>query len=139
MHGAPDSRRTMTAGARDPPNHLCGVTDMDSDDRRWPNIRRRVTTVSMIIVIGAASTPFAAQWFNYPSPRAPRTANGDVDLAAAAPRLATGQPDLSGVWMTAEPACVIRGTVPLSELRTLLPPSRTCPPRTASFSRHSIN
>ena len=41
--------------------------------------------------------------------------------------------------MTAEPACVIRGTLPLSELLKLLPPSRKCPPRTASFSRQSFN
>ena len=41
--------------------------------------------------------------------------------------------------MTAEPLCVIRGTAPISELLKLNPPSRQCPPRTASFSRQSIN
>jgi hypothetical protein len=41
--------------------------------------------------------------------------------------------------MTAEPACVIRGTLPVSELLKLIPPGRKCPPRTASFSRQSIN
>jgi len=41
--------------------------------------------------------------------------------------------------MTAEPLCVIRGTAPISELLKMNPPSRTCPPRTASFSRQSIN
>jgi hypothetical protein len=92
-----------------------------------------------ILLIPALSAALGAQWFKVPSPRAPRTANGEVDLTAAAPRLANGRPDLSGVWMTAEPLCVIRGTAPISELLKLNPPSRKCPPRTASFSRQSIN
>ena len=41
--------------------------------------------------------------------------------------------------MTAEPLCVIRGTAPTSEVLKLNPPSRKCPPTTASFSRQSIN
>jgi hypothetical protein len=99
---------------------------------------RALIALAMALVIAASESP-AAQWFNYPSPRAPRTATGEVNLAAPAPRLANGKPDLSGVWMAAEPACVIRGTAPVSELLKLMPPSRTCPPRTASFSRQSIN
>ena len=75
-----------------------------------------------IAVIVGVLAPLNAQWFTYPSSRAPRTASGSVDLSAAAPRLTNGQPDLSGVWMTAEPACVIRGTAPVSELRKLIPP-----------------
>ena len=41
--------------------------------------------------------------------------------------------------MTGEPACVIRGTAPLSDLLKLIPRERTCPARTASFSRQSFN
>jgi hypothetical protein len=104
-----------------------------------PGIRQRLITVAAVVIMSGASGSLGAQWFNYPSPGAPRTVNGEVDLAAAAPRLANGKPDLSGVWMTAEPACVIRGVLTLSELRKLLPPSLKCPPRTASFSRQSIN
>jgi hypothetical protein len=97
-----------------------------------------MATLAIIVIVGAWGS-LGAQWFKYPSPRAPRTANGDVDLTAAAPRLANGRPDLSGVWMTAEPACVIRGTLPVSELLKIIPASKKCPPRTASFSRQSFN
>ena len=107
--------------------------------RAWPHIETGVRTLLMIVVFVGASGSIGAQWFKVPSPRAPRTANGEVDLTAATPRLANGRPDLSGVWMTAEPLCVIRGTAPISELLKMNPPSRTCPPRTASFSRQSIN
>jgi hypothetical protein len=96
-------------------------------------------TILVTAFVAAAPGSIAAQWFDYPSPHAPRTPEGKVDLGAPAPRMPNGKPDLSGVWMTAEPACVIRGTAPVSELLKMIPPSRTCPVRTASFSRQSIN
>ena len=110
---------------------------MTRENLRWPHPRTRALAVLAIVVLAGASG--AAQWFNYPSPGAPRTSSGQVDLSAPAPRLVNGRPDLSGVWMTAEPACVIRGTAPVSELLKLIPRSLKCPPRTASFSRQSIN
>jgi hypothetical protein len=97
-----------------------------------------MTTLAIIVIVGGSGS-LGAQWFKYPSPRAPRAANGEVDLTAATPRLANGRADLSGVWMTAEPACVIRGTLPVSELLKIIPASKKCPPRTASFSRQSFN
>ena len=112
---------------------------MEYEKLTWPQTRRMAMTVFLLIVTAGASGSLGAQWFTYPSPHAPRTPNGEVDLSAPAPRLANGKPDLSGVWMTAEPACVVRGVLPVSELLKLIPPERTCPPRTASFSRQSIN
>jgi len=41
------------------------------------------------------------QWLNYPTPGAPRGADGKPNLSAKTPRAANGKPDLSGVWRTA--------------------------------------
>jgi len=105
----------------------------------WRDIQTWVRSIVAGVIFAGAPVSLGAQWFTVPSPRAPRTAAGAVDLNAATPRLANGRPDLSGVWMTAEPLCVIRGTAPIAELLKMNPPSRSCPPRTASFSRQSIN
>lgn len=50
------------------------------------------------ILIAALCAPLSAQWFNYPTPGTPRTANGKPDLSAPAPHTKDGHPDLSGVW-----------------------------------------
>ena len=49
-------------------------------------------------ILLALSSSLYAQWSPYVSRKAPRTADGKVDLGAPAPRTAQGKPDLSGLW-----------------------------------------
>src|SRR6185437_10323638 len=58
-------------------------------------IRSRLVAVMLTCAIGG---PLSAQWFHYPTPGVPRTADGKPNLAAPAPRAPDGHPDLSGVW-----------------------------------------
>ena len=44
------------------------------------------------------SLPLAAQWPSFEAKRAPRQADGTVELKAPAPVAADGHPDLSGLW-----------------------------------------
>jgi hypothetical protein len=46
-----------------------------------------------------ASTSLLAQWIYVPTAGAPRV-DGKVDMAAPAPRLPNGKPDLSGIWIS---------------------------------------
>jgi len=51
------------------------------------------------LVIYLSALPLQAQWLNYPTAGIPRTRDGKPNLAAPAPKLADGTPDLSGIWM----------------------------------------
>ena len=57
--------------------------------------------VAIAAVITASSPILSAQWPAYPTPRVPRTPDGQPNLAAPAPRTADGKPDLSGIWRVA--------------------------------------
>src|SRR5437762_8896491 len=46
--------------------------------------------------------PLKAQWFDYPTRGAPRTADGKPALNAPAPRTADGKPNFSGMWRAAD-------------------------------------
>ena len=53
----------------------------------------RIFAMTLVMAI-----PAVAQWMNQPTPGIPRTADGKPNLAAPAPKLANGHPDLSGLW-----------------------------------------
>ena len=55
------------------------------------------------LTVAGACVCAQAQWLNQPTPGAPRTPDGKVNMTGPAPRL-DGKPDLSGVWQVeAEP------------------------------------
>ena len=55
-------------------------------------------TLALVLVLFAV-VPLKAQWFQYPTPGIPRTADGKADLSAPTPRTPDGKPDLSGIWV----------------------------------------
>jgi len=73
--------------------------------------------ISSILACGPAANA-VAQWFDYPTARVPRTADGKPDLTAPAPRGTDGKPDLSGIWFSAEllPECSEKDCVPQMNL-----------------------
>jgi hypothetical protein len=56
-------------------------------------------SISVGVILLLFATQAAAQWATFPDRAVRRTADGDPNLTARAPRAARGRPDLSGVWL----------------------------------------
>ncbi len=65
---------------------------------------RRASNVLVLVFIAVVSVPVlvAGQWIHYQATGVPRNADGSPNLAAPAPRLPDGHPDLSGTWHAAQ-------------------------------------
>ena len=62
---------------------------------------RRLLWIAIMLTGACLSTQ--AQWLNQPTPGAPRTPDGKVNMTGPVPRM-NGKPDLSGIWQVeAEP------------------------------------
>src|SRR5262245_4822957 len=60
----------------------------------------RLGLAGVLAQILLVTTSLSAQWPSYPTPGAPRTPNGKVQLDAPTPKTRDGHPDLSGLWET---------------------------------------
>jgi hypothetical protein len=65
------------------------------------SIRSGTSAIAAVATATLLALAAPAQWFKYPTPGIPRTADGKPDLSGPAPRMADGKPDLSGLWQPA--------------------------------------
>jgi hypothetical protein len=61
-------------------------------------LMNRLFTAGVVALLLALAPSLAAQWPRYQVPGVPRTADGQADVNAPAPRAPDGKPDLSGIW-----------------------------------------
>jgi hypothetical protein len=57
----------------------------------------RCARIGAVVLLAAPS--LSAQWPSFPTPGAPRTADGTPNLTGPTPRTADGKPDLAGNWI----------------------------------------
>ena len=92
----------------------------------------------LMIVVSASGRNARAQWFKSESARAAGRERRGRPLGGGS---ATGEWKTGLVGRVDDRGACLRDSrhAPMSELLKLMPRSRKCPPRTASFSRQSIN
>jgi hypothetical protein len=61
-------------------------------------MKMRIRAAALIAIFVPISPVLSAQWPRYPTANAPRSADGQLNLAAPTPRTADGKADLSGLW-----------------------------------------
>ena len=54
----------------------------------------------MVFILVMAAGPARSQWIGYSTADVPRLADGSVNMEAPTPRLMSGKPDLSGIWIS---------------------------------------
>jgi hypothetical protein len=83
-----------------------GATSHPQSERLPKEITMRlmgaITPGAALVAILLWSSDAAAQWLNVPRLAIPRTADGQPDLKAPAPRLPNGRPDLTGIWRSTD-------------------------------------
>src|SRR5215831_13020949 len=82
---------------------VCSTPDATIRDTSTSNMKTVISAICLVAIVVGTSKVASAQWPAYPTLRVPKTAAGQPDLNAPAPRTREGKPDLSGVWQNPRP------------------------------------